>query len=350
MGCFKQAWSSFWRKDQGIGMIETALLLPIFLMFAFAIIDFGNYLIVKNRIVSANRAIASAIQNKPTISNSDLQKVVQNSLGDLWFKNGKYNGFTRMAIWASQTPPSFSTAPSGPNMWGIKDLKNPWLSDGDPSNDNNAYYIGVRVWRGVPWLTPLPKLLGFGKGTPGFLGVVKGTAPHGRKVADSLTFATLSNASCPADQVLQSMTGGAATCVPRDNNYLCADGQTLEKIVDGNPVCVAVPVCDQPGQVSQFDGANWSCISVLSNLEIYEARQRACYRDNNERRVVATCPGGYGLLACGGGPGDVDEKGEYWVLLPDFRSNRCIGIVMKPRYYGPYWSCTYVSASCYKKN
>jgi hypothetical protein len=237
MSRFKQVWLSFWRKDQGLGMMETALFLPIFLMFAFAVMDFGNYLIVKNRIVSANQAIASAIQNNPTISNSDLQTVIQNSLGNLWFNaSGGYIGHTGIAIWASKTPPSLSTAPTGPDIWGIKDLTNPWLSDTDPSNDNNAYYIGVRVWRGVPLLTPLPKLLNLAVGDRDNK---EGTAPHGRKNTDSFTFVTLNNASCPADQVLQSMTGGAANCVPRDRNYSCASGQTLEKIVDGNPVCVA---------------------------------------------------------------------------------------------------------------
>jgi hypothetical protein len=63
--------------------------------------------------------------------------------------------------------------------------------------------------------------------------------PNGAKTAQVFTFVTLNNASCPADKVLQSKTGGLATCVPRDNDYVCADGQTLEKIVDGKPVCVA---------------------------------------------------------------------------------------------------------------
>jgi len=345
MGCFKQVWLSFWRKDQGLGMIETVILLPIFLMFAFAVMDFGNYLIVKNRIVSANQAIASAIQNKPTISKSDLQIVVQNSLGDL------DKPWTGTMVWASKTPPSSNEVKLGNDSWWlIRDYENPWLSDGDPSNDNNAYYVGVFTWRGVPFLTPLPKMLGLAMGSVGDTDNISGDAPHGRKGAPAFTILTLNNASCPADKVLQSMTGGAATCVPRDRNYSCAKGQTLQKIVDGKAVCVAVPVCNQPGKALQFDGVNWRCISVMSNLEIYEARQRECYRDNNEHQVVATCPGGYGLLACGGGPGDQDEKGEYWVLLPDFPSNRCIGIVKMPRSYGPYWSCTYVSASCYKKN
>ncbi len=235
MSRFKQVWVSFFRQSRGFGMIETAILLPIFLLFAFAVIDFGNYLIAKNRIVSANQAIATAIQNNPTMTVSDLNVVIANSLGNL------LGGYTTVAIWTSQTVPSLSTARTIAQN-SLRDIANPWLADGDPSNDNNAYYVGVYVWRGVPYLTPLPRLLGLVDGTtPGFHDSAnsKGAAPNGMKGADSFTFVTLNNVTCPADQVLQSFTGGSATCVPRDRNYSCASGQTLERIVDGNPVCVA---------------------------------------------------------------------------------------------------------------
>jgi hypothetical protein len=269
MSRFKQVWLSFWRKDQGIGMIETALLLPIFLMFTFAVMDFGNYLIVKNRIVSANQAIASAIQNNPTMttgawgSSTDLEKVIQNSLGNLWFNaSGGYIGYTGVSIWTSKTVPTVTSAPGWGShaVWEQRNIKSPWLSDSDPSNDNNAYYVGVFVWRAVPFLTPLPKLLGLNDVLDEEN--LAGSAPNGRKVTAAFTVVTLNNASCPADQVLQSTTGGlvtcvprddsscpagqvlqsttggVVTCVPRDNNYLCTDGKILEKIVDGNPVCV----------------------------------------------------------------------------------------------------------------
>ena len=244
MSRFKQLWSSFWRKDQGIGMIEAAILLPIFVMFIFAVMDFGNFMIVKNRIVSANQAIASAIQNNPTMtagawgSGSDLEKVIQNSLRDLWFKNGSYVGYTGVSVWASKTVPTIETATGWGTgkLWQNRDITNPWLSDSDPSNDNNAYYVGVYVWRGVPWVTPLPKFVNLENIDPDNLAF---NAPNGRKAVGSFTFVTLGGISCPADQVVQSMTGGVGTCVPRDNNYSCASGQVLEKIVDGKPVCVA---------------------------------------------------------------------------------------------------------------
>ena len=126
MGCFKQVWLSFYRQNRGFGMIETALLLPIFLMFAFAVIDFGNYMIVKNRIVSANQAIASAIQNNPTMSETEFNTIVLNLLGDFLIKNGKLLKGTAAMAWTSKTPPSISTAP----FWSKKaDFTSPWLSD-----------------------------------------------------------------------------------------------------------------------------------------------------------------------------------------------------------------------------
>ena len=245
MSRFKQLWSSFWRKDQGLGMIETALLLPIFLMFAFAVIDFGNFMIVKNRIVSANQTIASAIQNNPTMttggwgSATDLQSVIQNTLGNLWNKNGTYIGHTGVAIWPSKTVPIIGDIPNYgvAEMWLNRNIKNPWLSDSDPSNDNNAYYVGVYVMRGVPWVTPLPKMLGLN----GVADIenMSGDAPHGRKITDSFSFVTLNDTTCPAGEVLERMTGRAATCVPRDHDYSCPPGQVLQNMTKGAPTCVA---------------------------------------------------------------------------------------------------------------
>ncbi len=216
-------------------MVETALILPIFIMFTFAVIDFGNYLIVKNRIVSANQAIASAVQNNPTMTLSQMTPVIGASLGDLWTK-----GYTSFSVWSSKTPPNLDFEKTQPNWWKRFNLANPWLSDADPSNDNKAYYVGVWVGTAVPWLTPLPKLLG--------LDVIDadnqyGNAPTGRKSAESFTLVTLNNASCPADQVLQSMTGGAAVCVNKDRAGLtCPDGEFVYAVIDGLPSCRALIV------------------------------------------------------------------------------------------------------------
>ena len=95
MSRLKPLWVSFWRKDQGLGMIEMALLMPMFLMFTFAIIDFGNYMIVKNRVVNATNAIATAIENNPTMTTSAyndldsvLSKIIATNMGEMTNKAG----------------------------------------------------------------------------------------------------------------------------------------------------------------------------------------------------------------------------------------------------------------------
>jgi Flp pilus assembly protein TadG len=42
MSRFKHLWLSFWHKDQGLGMIEAAVTLPLFLIITFGVIEFGN--------------------------------------------------------------------------------------------------------------------------------------------------------------------------------------------------------------------------------------------------------------------------------------------------------------------
>jgi hypothetical protein len=93
----------------------------------------------------------------------------------------------------------------------------------------------VYVWRANPWLTPLPRLLKLNDVVDPTN--IYGDAAYGRKGADAFVAVALNNTSCAADQVLQTVKGGAATCVARDNNYTCPAGQTLTGITDGQPNC-----------------------------------------------------------------------------------------------------------------
>jgi hypothetical protein len=135
------------------------------------------------------------------------------------------NVFTKIKIKSEKTmltAAQFDALCSGGD---VKTYVNPWLG-GDPADDKNDYYIHICYPYTYNTITPLP-------------GLTAGTIAE-TKTLNSKALAYITKAiSCPADQVLQSMTGGSATCVARDNNYSCASGQTLEKIVDGNPVCVA---------------------------------------------------------------------------------------------------------------
>lgn len=84
-----------------------------------------------------------------------------------------------------------------------------------------------------------------------------------------------------------------------------------------------------------------------STLNINTYTQTLCTRGGNHT-VVSNCPSGQRLLGCGGGPGDMDSSHEYWVLMPDFKNNRCIGNVGQPACFDNGWSRTMVSAVCYQ--
>lgn len=85
-----------------------------------------------------------------------------------------------------------------------------------------------------------------------------------------------------------------------------------------------------------------------ATLDIQTHTETLC-RQGGNFSVVASCPSGERLLGCGGGPGDQLEKGEYWVLMPDFKGNKCVGHAGNP-WCNPdtYYGQTIVTAICYK--
>jgi hypothetical protein len=228
MSRFKQVWLSFWRKNQGLGMIETAILLPLFLIITFGVIEFGNMYMARYAARDVASSVGDYLQGNPSASSADLQTFVTN-LGFGSLKNtgpgGGNNVFAKINIQSGKTmltAAQFDTLCSG---GGVKSYANPWLG-GDPSDDKNDYYIHICYPYTYNTITPVSELT---------VGAVPETKTMNNKALAYIT----KEVSCPDGQVLQSMTGGSATCVARDNNYSCASGQTLEKIVDGNPVCVA---------------------------------------------------------------------------------------------------------------
>jgi Flp pilus assembly protein TadG len=228
MSRFKQLWLSFWRKDQGLGMIEAAITLPLFLMITFGVIEFGNMFMARYQSRDVASAVGDYLQGNPSASSADLQTFVTN-LGFGSLKNtgpGEDNNvFTKIKIQSGKTMLTAAQFDALCSGGGVKNWANPWLG-GDSADDKNDYYIHICYPYAYETITPLPELT---------VGAVPETKTMNNKALAYIT----KEMSCPDGQVLQSMTGGAATCVARDNNYSCASGQTLEKIVDGNPVCVA---------------------------------------------------------------------------------------------------------------
>jgi hypothetical protein len=224
----KHLWLSFWRKDQGLGMIEAAITLPLFLVITFGVIEFGNIYIARYQSQDLASSVGDYLQANPLASSADLQTFVTN-LGFGSLKNtgpGEDNNvFAKIKIKSEKTmltAAQFDALCSGGN---VKSYANPWLG-GDPADDKNDYYIHICYPYTYNTITPLPDL-------------TAGGIPETKTLNSKALAYITKEMSCPDGQVLQSFTGGSATCVPRDFNYSCATGQTLEKIVDGKPVCVA---------------------------------------------------------------------------------------------------------------
>jgi hypothetical protein len=209
-------------------MIEAAVTLPLFLLITFGVMEFGNMYMSRYQALDVASSVRDYLQANPSASSADLETFVTN-LGFGSLKNtgsGEDNNvFATIKIQSEKTVMTAAQFDGLCSEGGGKNWVNPWLG-GDPADDKNDYYIHICYPYTYNMITPLSGLTG---------GVIPST-----KIMNSKALAYIAGEiSCPDNQVLQSFTGGSATCVARDGNYSCASGQTLEKIVDGNPVCVA---------------------------------------------------------------------------------------------------------------
>ena len=161
MSRFKHLWLSFWRKDQGLGMIETAITLPLFLIITFGVIEFGNMFIARYQARDVANSVADYLKSKPSATSNDLQNFVTN-LGFGTLKNTKSGGenniFTKIKIKSEKTMKTAAQFDALCAGGAVKDLSNPWLSDGDANNDNNPYYIHVCYPYTYNNITPLSTL------------------------------------------------------------------------------------------------------------------------------------------------------------------------------------------------
>lgn len=112
-------------------------------------------------------------------------------------------------------------------------------------------------------------------------------------------------------------------------------------------VCATKGMLYAPGTAG-VDGQGCKKVAMPdpATLNVNTYTQAICARGGGHS-VVSTCPAGQRLLGCGGGPGDQFEDREYWVLMPDFKNNRCIGYVGEPACFDGGWSRTIVAATCY---
>jgi hypothetical protein len=160
MSRFKQVWLSFWRKDQGLGMIEAAITLPMFLMITFGVMEFGNMYMARYQARDVASSVGDYLQANPSASSGDLQTFVTN-LGFGTLKNTgpdqENNVFTKIKIKSEKTmltAAQFDALCSGGD---VKTYVNPWLG-GDPADDKNDYYIHICYPYTYNTITPLPGL------------------------------------------------------------------------------------------------------------------------------------------------------------------------------------------------
>ena len=209
-------------------MIETAILLPLFLIITFGVMEFGTMYLARYQARDVASSVGDYLQGNPLASSADLKTFVTNlGLGSL--KNtgsgGTNDVFAKIKIKSETTMMTAAQFDALCSGGGGKNWANPWLG-GDPADDKNDYYIHICYTYTYNTITPLS-------------GLTAAVIPA-KKILNNKAMAYITKElSCPVDQVLKSITGGSPTCVPRDNNYSCASGQTLEKIINGNPVCVA---------------------------------------------------------------------------------------------------------------
>jgi hypothetical protein len=209
-------------------MIEAAILLPLFLMITFGVIEFGNMYMARYQARDVANSVGDYLQGNPSASSNDLKTFVTN-LGFGSLKNTgtdqDNNVFAKINIQSGTTMLTAAQFDALCLGGGVKSYANPWLG-GDPADDKNPYYIHICYPYTYNTITPLSDLTG-------------GALPETKTLNSKALAYITKEMSCPDGQVLQGFTGGSATCVARDNNYSCASGQTLEKIMNGQPVCVA---------------------------------------------------------------------------------------------------------------
>jgi Flp pilus assembly protein TadG len=176
--------------------VEVALLLPLTLGIVMAVIEFG---FIFTRDLTVKNYLGQMVQRIER-GQADIDPVVTALAAD--------------SLMAGRNP-QVCTALSPAACSGNSRL--------------SAVTIGQTVTVGVTYnfiaLTPVGNLLDI-------------AFPPTLTRRETVTVGSLQNFTCPAGQVIQSITGHIPTCVPRDRNYTCSSGQVLEKIENGVAHCV----------------------------------------------------------------------------------------------------------------
>ncbi|MFN7666839.1 MAG: TadE family protein [bacterium] len=229
MSRFKQLWLSFWRKDQGLGLIEAAVTLPLFLVITFGVAEFASMYVARYQTRDVADSVANFLQAKPDASSTDLQEFVANlafgTLKNTGLKE-KNNVFDTIKIQSNTTMMTAAQFDALCSGGAVKTWANPWLLDKNPANNNDPYYIHVCYSYTYDAITPLSKL------TAGALSSTK--TLRGKAMAYTYPIMT-----CSEGQFINN-NGGRPVCTQVDAS--CPDGQYMVRLVGTTPACVTPSV------------------------------------------------------------------------------------------------------------
>jgi Flp pilus assembly protein TadG len=140
----------FSRHDRsGTTVVETAFVLPVFLMFLFALIEFGHAQMVKNVINSACRT-GARMGSTEGRSTADVEAHVRQVLGSLMDAND-------VSVYVKNASP-FDTSPSpatdGESLESLPDIQ---LSEAEP---RQLFVVRAKVEYNDIALVPMPFLSG----------------------------------------------------------------------------------------------------------------------------------------------------------------------------------------------
>lgn len=248
MSRFKQLWLSFYRQNRGFGMIEAAILLPLFLIITFGVMEFGNMYMNRYQVHDVAGAVADYLQANPGATmdtpNGGLTMFVEN-LG-VGLKNTTSGGENQISskikiksATSIMTEAQFNALCSGGD---VQSWANPYLADADTTNDKNPYYIHVCYPYTYNNITPLSGLSG---GALPATKTLKGKA---------IAYVNTNNGG-----------GGGDNPNPPIVNVKCPAGQFMVGISNTSALCEYVVAGGGGGECSRIPGARLSDGTVVAD-------------------------------------------------------------------------------------
>jgi hypothetical protein len=142
--------SCFLKSTDGFGLVETAVVMPIFLMVLFAIIDFSRMYSARYQ----SQTLATTLSDVARAHQGETPAQVVAVLETLLFSGESLGCAEAVAFPAFPTPQEITTVcgpTPRPDGWSVLSERGSWA------------VVAIRL--DVSYLTPLPKMLGWASGS-----------------------------------------------------------------------------------------------------------------------------------------------------------------------------------------